>query len=248
MTSKYQLPFRPLPKLKSDLRPLNENPNPEVDFSNIKIPRHLSKKLLSYFPKASSKKCLILDLGCGKAIHKQVANRAGYRYVSLDYNSPKAQIRGDAHALPFKKNSFDFILSIAVLEHIRYPYIMIEEVNRVLKPRGKFIGTVAFLEPFHGNSYFHFTHLGLTSLLQHGGFDIEKIAPSETWSVLAAQTSALFPNMPKTLAKTLIFPLESIHRLWWSLGALVTGNRERKKTNRVLATTGAFAFIAHKPN
>jgi SAM-dependent methyltransferase len=223
---------------------LQNNPNPEVDFSSNEHGLHLSRELLSYFPKAQSNDSLMLDIGCGKASHKRMCEHAGFEWVGLDYDSPKAPIIGDAHALPFKNNSFEFLLSLAVLEHIRYPSVMMREAFRVLKPHGKFIGTVAFLEPFHGDSYYHHTHLGTYNTLKTAGFLIDKIAPNDKWPVLYAQQSALFPKMPGLLSHALIFPLQQLHKLWW-----ITGNLVSKKANdrtRILHTTGSFAFVASK--
>lgn len=220
-------------------------PAPEIDYSSFSAPHHLSKEILSHFPKAKSDTSMVLDIGCGDTVHRQVCEYAGYKYVGLDYCNDKAPILGDAHALPFADESFDFLLSIAVLEHIRYPFVMMKEAYRVLKPGGKFIGTVAFLEPFHGDSYYHHTHLGVYNSLQEGGFKVIYLCPNDKWSVLIAQANmALFPRMPKQISKAIVFPLHLGHKLWWKLGDLFSG--QSLDEDRMVKTTGSFTFIAQK--
>ena len=43
---------------------------------------------------------------------------------------------GDAHSLPFKSNVFDSIICQAVLEHVKNPKKVVDEMLRVLKPGG----------------------------------------------------------------------------------------------------------------
>lgn len=247
----YQLQFELgndlLPKKGFQFKILQKNTHPQVDFTKIKVPRHLSEELMSYFPKAKGNDSIMLDLGCGNTVHRGVCEHAGFKYVGLDHDSPSAQILADAHALPFKDNSFEFILSIAVIEHIRYPFIMMKEAYRILKSGGKFIGTVAFLEPFHCNSFYHHTHLGIFNSLNFAGFDVKQVAPSVDWSVLIAQASmSLFPKLPHTISKSLVLPLHLLHRIWWKLGYLITHSNSASEKHRILSTTGAFSFIANK--
>lgn len=217
----------------------------EVDFSGVRVPYHLTPELLSYFPRGAAGS-MMLDLGCGAGIHREICEHAGFEYVGLDYGEPGAMLFGDGHALPFADASFDAIISIAVLEHIRYPFIMAREAARVLKPGGVFLGTVAFLEPFHQNSFYHHTHLGTCNTLVYAGFELERIAPSREWDVLAAQSRmGLFPKMPRPLSAVIIGPLRALHRLWWWLGSFV--NPKANETARVRDHTGAFAFVARKP-
>ncbi len=116
------------PNVDFGLLPLN--PTPEVDYSGFNVPHHLSTEILSHFPKAKSNRSLVLDISCGDTVHRGVCEHAGYDYVGLDYCNDEAPILGDAHSLPFGDKSFDFLLSIAVLEHIRFPFVMMNEPPR----------------------------------------------------------------------------------------------------------------------
>lgn len=209
--------------------------------------KKINKKQLDFrLRKKKSYNEIMLDLGCGSTIHKEDCEHAGFEYVGFDYNSPNASILGDAHAIPFKNNSFRFILSIAMLEHIQYPFIVIKEVLRVLEPKGLFIGSVAFLEPFHSKSYYHHTHLSVLNLLNFAGFDIKYISPNAKWTVLKAQSYFLFPGLPRQISKGLIMPLSVFHRIWWKIIYFLTHSSHVNEIHRLLRTTGSFYFIAKK--
>jgi SAM-dependent methyltransferase len=227
--------------------PLPMKAQPEVDFRSESVPWHLRREVLSYFPRARGADSLALDLGCGNGVHRAVCEAAGFGWLGLDYEGADAAILGDAHSLPFKTASFEFVLSVAVMEHLRYPFIVAKEVLRVLKPGGLFIGTVAFLEPFHGDSFYHHTHLGTYNTLQFAGFEIERVSPNPEWLSLQAQATmaGLFPKIPKRLGRAVVWPLGVLHKLWWRAGRLV--NQKATETQRLLTNTGAFEFVARKP-
>lgn len=231
-------------------QPLQLNPLPQVDFTNIPAPFHLSREIMSYFPKATGENSLMLDLGCGNTIPKSVHERTGFKYIGLDYNNSKASLLGDAHALPFKDQSFEFVLSLSVLEHIQFPFVTMNEVYRVLKLGGIFIGTVAFLEPFHMQSYYHHTHLGIWNALQHAGFEVEWIAPEVNWTVFTAQTMMeadnFFPKMPKTLSQSIMLLPDQLSKLWWTIGRVIKRKRKKELARAEYPITGSFAFMAKK--
>lgn len=218
----------------------------EVDFSGTSVPPHMDERLLSHFPAAHAG-ALMLDLGCGSGVHRGVGERAGYEYVGVDYSDPKADYLADAHRLPFDDDVFDFVLSVAVFEHLRWPLVAVSEVARVLRPGGTFLGTVSFAEPFHQRSYYHHTHLAMGNNLLHAGFEIEQLAADPSWTALRMfAKNALFPRMPMRMRLAMVLPVIALHRAWWSLGRLFASSWS--ETRRLTLTTGNWSFVARKPD
>ena len=118
---------------------------------------------------------LVLDYGCGLGPYRDRIERRGGRWVGVDLAGPNCSVVCDGLQLPFRDASFGGVLCAAVLEHMPEPDRTMEEVRRVLVPGGKLFGYVAFLEPLHGMSYFHMSHLGLEYLLLKHGFRPEHI-------------------------------------------------------------------------
>jgi len=232
-----------------EFKPLATNPQPALELASLSIPWHLTRTLVSHFPKALTNDALMLDLGCGDGIHRDIAQAFGYEWVGLDYVLPEAPIRGDGHALPFADNSFEFILSIAVLEHIQFPFVMMQEAFRCLQPGGVLIGTVSFMEPFHNDSFYHHSHLATYNTLHNAGFEVQTVSPSPDWQALQAiGAMALFRMAPGWLSRLLVAPLQALHRLWWWLGYAFTRSERASEAYRQLSTSGSFTFIARKPD
>jgi SAM-dependent methyltransferase len=104
---------------------------------------------------------LILDCGAGRrAVYfDNVVNFEIAPYDTTD-------VRGVGEELPFREASFDAVVSIAVLEHVKDPFRCAREIARVLKPGGELICAVPFLQPYHGypHHYYNMTHQGLRNL------------------------------------------------------------------------------------
>jgi SAM-dependent methyltransferase len=106
---------------------------------------------------------LILDVGAGfrPVYYSNVVN-----LEVMDY--PTTDVIGVADRLPFKSGAFDGVISIAVLEHVKDPFLCAREIARVLKPGGWLKCCVPFLQPLHGypHHYFNMTHEGLRILFE----------------------------------------------------------------------------------
>ena len=114
-----------------------------------------------------------------------------------------------------------------------------------MKPGGLLIGSVAFLEPSHGTSFYHPSHVGIYNLLQDADFTVRNIAPFATWPALKALASmGLFYRMPRRLAQSLVAPLQFLHVLWWRLGSFVT--RQDLEKDRLNHFAGSYSFIASR--
>jgi SAM-dependent methyltransferase len=94
----------------------------------------------------------VLDLGCGRGGVVELFWRDVKLAAGLDPDSPsltqhRAQgmpiLRGVGEHLPFAGESFDLIVCLWVLEHVRQPLTVLSEVARVLRPGGHFV----FLTP-----------------------------------------------------------------------------------------------------
>lgn len=232
--------------LKAPFLKLRRNVEIPNQFKGAPLPKHISREMLSQFP-TSGNGGICLDLGCGAGRHRELCERAGFLWVGIDISpSSEAMLLADAHALPFRTEVFDFVLSVAVLEHLTHPTMAMREVRRVLKSRGLVMGTVAFLEPYHSGSHYHHTHLGVLACLKAAGLEAEWISPQPGWEALEAISGQLFPRAPKWLSRLFTGPTRIFHRLWWLAGNILASRGSRLEEQRLFALAGAFVFKASK--
>jgi len=97
----------------------------------------------------------ILDVGCGGGWLSKILTESGYSVVGIDISkslvinakninrkSNAEYLTGDCTHLPFRKETFDYIVGIAILHHLNISDTLIE-CNRILAPGGSLL----FMEP-----------------------------------------------------------------------------------------------------
>jgi SAM-dependent methyltransferase len=60
----------------------------------------------------------------------------GENYITADIESPLAKVKMDLHDIPFADDSFDVVFCNHVLEHVKDDVRCMQEIRRVLKPKG----------------------------------------------------------------------------------------------------------------
>src|SRR5262249_5142189 len=112
----------------------------------------------------------LLNVGAGDGGDRPFLEGKGYDVTATDvYATPRTDVICDAHDLPFPDASFDVVVAIAALQDLRDPFRAIAEAARVLRPGGRYLGTVTYLEPFTGANHFNMSHLGLREALGRAG-------------------------------------------------------------------------------
>lgn len=236
----------PLPTAR--LAPLERGPHGEGTTTlddAVTSGNRLSAVLATRVPPSTGGQ-VMLDVGCGDTLcGRALASGKGYEYVGVDIGGDEADALVDAHVLPFVDGAVGVVCSWAVLEHLRMPHLAVEEIHRVLAPDGVFVGSVAFLEPFHMDSHFHHTHLGLADVLAAAGFVDIQIEANDEWRVTDAvywmHHLARHPAQRRTAR--FAQPL---------LRALSRTSRRDTNSDTDHATlagiTGGFRFVARRPS
>jgi SAM-dependent methyltransferase len=94
---------------------------------------------------------IILDCGAGRR-DVYLSNVVNFEVVNYD----TTDVMGVGETLPFNDSTFDGVISVAVLEHVKYPFRCASEICRVLKPGGWLFCSVPFLQPYHGYPHHYF--------------------------------------------------------------------------------------------
>ncbi len=154
---------------------------------------HLRRAAESLAPRARG---VLLDVGGGERPYGELFAPHVDRYLGLEYPPmcdnlvpeiwkvlPRVRsivdVWGDGNRLPFASSSIDSVLLSEVIEHVPEPALMLDEVQRVLRPGGRALLTVPFMAPLHQlpYDYFRYTDEGLRSMFERAGLEVESIEP-----------------------------------------------------------------------
>lgn len=167
----------------------------------------------------------LVEIGCGdKAKHDLIGDLVE-EHVGLDIaQSPHGlehvDIVGTAYDIPAEDESFDCVLSTAVLEHLEEPEQAIQEAFRVLKPGGHALYTMPLYWHLHEEprDFYRYTRHGVKYLFETAGFQIVEVTPfSGFLTTFATQWSYYLQRFRKgpltipvdlvTVVNNLVFPV-----------------------------------------
>lgn len=156
----------------------------------------------------------VLDAGAGESRYAPMFAR--HRYVALDlavgdsrWNYSHLDLLGDLECLPLAACSFDAVINVVTLEHVKRPQLAISELARVLRPGGRLLLVVPLEWEVHQapHDYFRYTRYGLTHLLETAGLTPRRLEPAGGFGWLMARRSVNFLSFLQGGVKWILFVL-----------------------------------------
>lgn len=160
-----------MPSLGVDMAYLS----PSVNWLRIPMYRSIYSCLTRDFGKDLFKGKSAIEIGGSEGSIKNMLRSMGAD-VQLAPGYPQL----DVEKLPYPADSFDVVVLDQTFEHLKHPWIAVEQIAKVLKKGGVCICTSVFIYPLHHGGdygdYYRFSPEGFRELFE--GF---KVVSSEGW-------------------------------------------------------------------
>lgn len=218
---------------------------------------HLDKAHIPYIkelPPGST----VLEVGCGGGQMRKWVEGLGLNYLGTDISVTRVHAHlqqyggpdflSDVHDLPVSDKSVDLVYSAAVVEHLAAPHRAMQEIFRVLKPGGLYLGNCSFMEPWHDESFFHVTPNGAVALLLQAGFEPVAVWPSERYS--GYKSLLRMDNSATKMLRSLGSLMQGYSRMFFKLKKMLRGSgrySESAQLADLAKTAGAIDWVARKP-
>lgn len=189
----------------------------------------------------------LLDAGAGECQYKPYFRHMNYVSQDLcigdkDWDFSQIDIKSEIYDIPVEDESFDYILCMEVMEHLKYPHKAFKEFSRILRHGGKLfvVCPLTWAEHQIPHDYFRYTQYALKMLADDNGFEVEKIEPMGGRYIVLSQIiyetfnqylEVLYKKYPKLfgyILKLIFFPFLFI--LLIILYFLDKTDKERKLT------------------
>lgn len=106
---------------------------------------YLLEKIIGIFKEERFGK--VLDLGCGDGDYAKGVKDLGFDVIAGDIDITRFRYKNEIEfkhcditkEMPFPTNYFDYVLLMEVVEHLRNPYVIMPEINRIIKTNGSLV-------------------------------------------------------------------------------------------------------------
>ncbi len=190
----------------------------------------------------------ILDYGCGARPYEYLFKDHISEYIGVDVGeNQKADFSiTPGERLNFDDNSFDFVLSSQVLEHVKDVEQYMGECFRVLKSGGILLLSTHGTWQFHASPYDYnrWTCMGLQYLIERSGFEVIEYKPILGQLAVTSQLRLSFfdsfAKMIGTAGRIILAPVAIFYQLKMMIEDIITPARVKKRDSAI------FLFIAKK--
>lgn len=150
-----------------------------------------------------TRKVSMLHIAPERSLGNIFKKQANIDYISADLLSPWAMVHFDAHAIPYRDDSFDIVIANHILEHVQDDIRVMAEMFRVMKPGGFGVfqvpldETIAITQqdPFLRDEAEQNRRFGQKDHVRQYGIDYLKRLESVGFQVHNYHLGELFPDM-----------------------------------------------------